>query len=286
MNNPTLEAEAFAARFESSTAEEVIKICQGDLSSFNICSKAENWKAYIKARYGRKYIDGRPDIVTVEQLMEHARLLENGVSHNITTYLAFDNPIGLVYMAKICNSQYTPVEDCDPEAYITSPGEIFPGYELAYPADYYGTIEGLPITSENTIFYACQIETNFDQERSRTTSLFASPALCAEYSVQFLNNYQRYYVPEIIAYRLGFDDFFDHRVIRDDAETLKNFLLDVGTKHKLFMSALGFEDNYHDIDIEDDDGEDRAPWTMFYIRWFPVAARLGGASRLGGAYGP
>ena len=79
MENFTLEAEAFATQFEDLTPAEILEACAGKLSSFNICEKAENWKAYVRARYGRKYIAGRPDIVTTRQLIDHARAIENEV---------------------------------------------------------------------------------------------------------------------------------------------------------------------------------------------------------------
>lgn len=270
MNNLTLQADAFAARFENSTPLEVIETCRESLSTFGICEKEDNWKAYIKVRYGRKYIDGRPDIKTTEQLIQHAQAIEDNVEHDFTILLDTRAVEGVAYHGKICNIDDFIPEQCQSGTIMAHPNEDIGNYQSMFD-NCYGKLKGLPITNTKQIFYVCVVETYLSLvDHEITCVLLASPVLCAEYAVQFLEQYEPYLIPDEITYDISQDPDED-QILEGTSDEIKDLLITLGETHEYIISRISFAGYQSILRRHQEDLNPEAK--SFEISWFPVRFR-------------
>jgi hypothetical protein len=77
MRPSTLKTSSFVAYFNHLTPDEAAQACANLHTAVeDICGDVDNWKAYVAKRYGFKYSVQRPDLLTAEEWIEHARILE------------------------------------------------------------------------------------------------------------------------------------------------------------------------------------------------------------------
>jgi hypothetical protein len=76
MNPSSLKSSSFVAYFSHLPPQIAIERCNRLNGAAEICSDADNWKAYIAKRYGLKFSVQRPDLITAEEWQAQAVALE------------------------------------------------------------------------------------------------------------------------------------------------------------------------------------------------------------------
>jgi hypothetical protein len=89
MNPQSLRSASFVAYFSHLSPQEAIQRCASLQGATEICSDADNWKAYIAKRYGLKFSVQRPDLITAEEWQAQAVALEKYKPDNTNRYYAF-----------------------------------------------------------------------------------------------------------------------------------------------------------------------------------------------------
>lgn len=235
------------------------------------------WKNYISFRYGKIYVNERPDIVTTEQLIQHASDLENNLIHDITCYGLWNQLFGVIIPGYICTE-----DNFDPYAEEMYAHEITgPNIQLWHSRDYHGQIRGSPITSFNTIFYACLITSNTNQNYITTSHIFSTPKQCAKYIIKTLLDTirdEKLYV-HVIGTMAGYSTDWEFietntedcmKIIKKSAVKFDN------TEREIFSIKIGFENCFTDIFYNHpelnkyDTYYPGSFWRDFEFNWFPV----------------
>ena len=127
----SLKSESFATIFAGLPPKEVIRKCSAMPGSEDICSDMNNWKAYVTKRFSRKRGLQRPDLLTVDEWITHATLLEDKTK--ITTY-----NVG-IYLYEVEGSLFTGnIHNKHPDYFVLA--ITVPGLPFSIRPDYHPVI--------------------------------------------------------------------------------------------------------------------------------------------------
>lgn len=78
MKLSTLKTSSFVSYLSHLPLKEAVETCAGMQAAVeDICGDLDNWKAYVARRYGLKYSVQRPDLLTTDEWIRQAFILEN-----------------------------------------------------------------------------------------------------------------------------------------------------------------------------------------------------------------